>query len=71
MIDTTTYSYTDWCAQERYAPGEGLSDAARVRSMLSAITGELDRRAVRRRIGNDARNRRDAREQFMARMGAV
>lgn len=72
-----TYSYTEHAAQERFEPGaDGLSVyrldfPARAAAYIAGVFGDLHRRAVQRRIGNDARNRRDAREQFQARMAAI
>jgi hypothetical protein len=64
-----TYSYTEFAAQQRAELSEGeqmLSTAARVRATLAAALDTLASIAARQRVGNDARARRDAREQFAA-----
>jgi hypothetical protein len=66
----TTHSYTAWAAQQREG-GPGLNDLARIDAMLASIFNDLHRRALRRLVRDDARARRDAREQFMARLAGI
>lgn len=70
----TTHSYSEFAAQERAERSEGeagLSILAKVDAAISNIMDDTHRVAVRQRIGDDGRYRRDAREQFQARLAEV
>lgn len=71
MNATTATTYQEWAAEQRFEEGAGLSDAARVAALIAQCDGVLHRRAVRRHHEADVRARRDAREQFLARMEAL
>jgi RNA processing factor Prp31 len=70
-MNATTHSYTEWAAEQRHEPGAGLSIAAKIDAFVADVTGAFERRAMRRQLENDARARRDAREQFLARMEEI
>jgi len=66
----TTYSYTEWAAQQRRELGAGLDRAAKVSALLAVALDTLASIAARQRTDVTLRAR-DAREQFVARMEAI
>jgi len=69
-MEATTYSYTEWAAQQRHEIGRGLDTAARISALLANALDTLSTIAARQRTDVTLRSR-DAREQFQARMEAI